>query len=137
MDLRMILENAVGALSAAEDILQGLDVQEGDETLSVIEDIRKSIEDLRGLSDTIYTALAYATYAGHKELEEPDKFGFGADSFEWRDNYLDWADETELSDYDDYYDVLAITFEKKFNEYYGIEDGDDEYCGIEDGDDNE
>lgn len=137
MDLRMILENAVGALSAAEDILQGLDVQEGDETLYVIEDIRKSIEDIHGLSDTIYTALAYATYAGHKELKDPDKFEFGADSFEWRDNYLDWADETELSDYDDYYDALAITFEKKFNEYYGIEDGDDEYCGIEDGDDNE
>ena len=127
MDLRMILENAVGALSAAEDILQGLDVQEGDETLYVIEDIRKSIEDIHGLSDTIYTALAYATYAGHKELKDPDKFEFGADSFEWRDNYLDWADETELDSSSEYYDVLAITFDKKFNEYCGIEDGDDDY----------
>lgn len=122
MDLEMILNNAVDALSAAEDILKGLDVQEGDETLSVIEDVQKSILDLYGLANTIYIALAYATYTGHKELEDPDKFGFGADSFEWRNKYLDWAEDTELDSGDEYYDVLSDTFEKKFNEYYGIED---------------
>jgi len=63
-------------------------------------------------------ALCFATYAGTTEASGRD-FGFGADSIENREKYLEWAKEFDLLGYkygDDYYEELSRFFANKIKD---------------------
>ena len=55
----------------------------------LFEDAGKSIEFLKKLPDAITAALAFAVYAGGDWKVRKESYGFGADSFEMRETYLE------------------------------------------------
>lgn len=120
MDLEMILDNAFGALNAAEDQLNYFlkDEDESCEGFAILEDVRKSIDDLHGLFDKIHYALCFATYAGICEATGGYDFAFGTDSWAMRNEYLSWADDVDMDATKEYlYEVLSDVFDKKVEKY--------------------
>ena len=140
MDLKMILENAADELSRAHEYiredLREKHADESDESWLLLDDIEKSLENLYELHDKIHFAMCFASYAGACESAsfrggaEYD-FGFGSDSWDMRNLYLDWADEVDVkwARENSLYEELEGVFFDKVKEFeVGYEGDEYEEC---------
>lgn len=137
MDLKMILENAADELSRAHEYiredLREKHADESDENWLLLDDIEKSLENLYGLYDKIHYAMCFANLGGMCEAGsgrygvEYD-FGFGSDSDDMRNLYLDWADEVNENAESFHEEIEGVFFDKVKEFEVGYEGDEYEEC---------
>ena len=125
LTVKDMIDNIIDCLNRAQKRIKELgdisfDLSEVTDDMILADDLEQSIDEISGLYEYINSALVFAVYAGEKDVQlhqegKDDLFGFGPDSAEMRERYLDWAQEIGDNVWyqDGSYELLESFFDEK------------------------